>query len=66
MVLLFVVLLQIIPWNFPLLMALWKISPALAAGCTIVLKPAEQTPLSALHLASLVKEAGFPAGVVSS
>lgn len=56
---------QIIPWNYPLMMTAWKWGPALAAGCTIVLKPAEQTPLSALHLASLVKEAGFPAGVVN-
>jgi phenylacetaldehyde dehydrogenase len=56
---------QIIPWNFPLLMAAWKLAPALAAGCTIVLKAAEQTPLSALRLASLVLEAGFPPGVVN-
>src|SRR5439155_9377298 len=56
---------QIIPWNFPLLMAAWKISPALAAGCTIVLKPAEQTPLSALRLGELALEAGFPAGVLN-
>jgi phenylacetaldehyde dehydrogenase len=56
---------QIIPWNFPLLMAAWKIGPALAAGCTIVLKPAEQTPLSALRLGELVQEAGFPDGVVN-
>src|SRR6185437_2963909 len=55
---------QIIPWNFPLLMAAWKLAPALAAGCTIVLKAAEQTPLSALRLAELVLEAGFPPGVV--
>ncbi len=54
---------QIIPWNFPLLMAAWKIGPALAAGCTIVLKPAEQTPLSALLLAELAAEVGFPEGV---
>src|SRR5271165_7201669 len=51
---------QIIPWNFPLLMAAWKLGPALATGCTVVLKPAEQTPLSALKLAELVAEAGFP------
>ena len=51
---------QIIPWNFPLLMATWKLGPALAAGCTIVLKPAEQTPLSALRLGELICEAGFP------
>ncbi|MCK6471554.1 MAG: aldehyde dehydrogenase family protein [Planctomycetes bacterium] len=56
---------QIIPWNFPLLMAAWKLGPALAAGCTIVLKPAEQTPLSALRLGDLVCEAGFPDGVVN-
>ncbi|XP_050349959.1 aldehyde dehydrogenase, mitochondrial [Nymphalis io] len=56
---------QIIPWNFPLLMAAWKLGPALAAGCTLLLKPAEQTPLTALYLAQLVKEAGFPAGVVN-
>src|SRR6195256_4447635 len=56
---------QIIPWNFPLLMAVWKIAPALAAGCTIVLKPAEQTPLSALRLGELVMEAGFPPGVLN-
>ncbi len=56
---------QIIPWNFPLLMAAWKLGPALAAGCTIVLKPAEQTPLSALRLGELFVEAGFPAGVVN-
>jgi phenylacetaldehyde dehydrogenase len=56
---------QIIPWNFPLLMAAWKLGPALAAGCTVVLKPAEQTPLSALRLAELVMEAGFPKGVVN-
>ena len=56
---------QIIPWNFPLLMAAWKIAPALAAGCTIVLKAAEQTPLTALRLAELIVEAGVPAGVVN-
>jgi len=56
---------QIIPWNFPLMMAVWKIAPALAAGCTIVLKPAEQTPLSALRLGELIQEAGFPDGVVN-
>ncbi len=56
---------QIIPWNFPLLMAAWKLAPALAAGCTLVLKAAEQTPLSALRLAELVMEAGFPPGVVN-
>nr|XP_032514348.1 aldehyde dehydrogenase, mitochondrial isoform X2 [Danaus plexippus plexippus] len=56
---------QIIPWNFPLLMAAWKLGPALAGGNTLVLKPAEQTPLTALYLAQLVKEAGFPPGVVN-
>ncbi|MEH7307982.1 aldehyde dehydrogenase family protein [Neobacillus drentensis] len=56
---------QIIPWNFPLLMAMWKLGAALATGCTVVLKPAEQTPLSALYLAELIQEAGFPAGVVN-
>src|SRR5471032_3391672 len=56
---------QIIPWNFPLLMAAWKLAPALAAGCTIVLKVAEQTPLSALRLGELIQEAGFPKGVVN-
>jgi phenylacetaldehyde dehydrogenase len=56
---------QIIPWNFPLLMAAWKLGPALASGCTIVLKVAEQTPLSALRLGELIQEAGFPKGVVN-
>jgi phenylacetaldehyde dehydrogenase len=56
---------QIIPWNFPLLMAAWKLGPALAAGCTVILKPAEQTPLSALRLGELIEEAGFPQGVVN-
>ena len=56
---------QIIPWNFPLLMACWKIAPALAAGCTTVLKPAEQTPLTALRLGELALEAGVPAGVLN-
>ncbi len=56
---------QIIPWNFPLLMAAWKLAPALAVGCTVVLKTAEQTPLSALRLGELVLEAGFPPGVVN-
>ena len=56
---------QIIPWNFPLLMAAWKLGPALATGCTIILKPAEQTPLSALRLGELICEAGFPEGVVN-
>ncbi|HEX8503089.1 MAG TPA: aldehyde dehydrogenase family protein [Pyrinomonadaceae bacterium] len=56
---------QIIPWNFPLLMAAWKLAPALAAGNTIVLKPAEQTPVGAMELAALIQEAGFPDGVVN-
>src|ERR1700749_372567 len=56
---------QIIPWNFPLLMAAWKLAPALAAGNTVVLKPAEQTPVGAMGLASLIQEAGFPDGVVN-
>lgn len=56
---------QIIPWNFPLSMAIWKLAPALAAGCTVVLKPAEQTPLNALRLGELILDAGFPPGVVN-
>jgi len=56
---------QIIPWNFPLLMAAWKLGPALATGNTVVLKPAEQTPLTALRLAGLMAEAGLPDGVVN-
>ena len=56
---------QVIPWNFPLLMAAWKLGPALATGCTVVLKPAEQTPLTALRLGELFEEAGFPKGVVN-
>jgi aldehyde dehydrogenase (NAD+) len=56
---------QIIPWNFPLLMAAWKLAPALACGCVVVLKPAEQTPLTALRLAELIKKAGYPNGVVN-
>jgi phenylacetaldehyde dehydrogenase len=55
----------IIPWNVPFMMAAWKLAPALAAGCTVVLKPAEDTSLSALLLADLIEEAGFPAGVVN-
>ena len=55
----------IVPWNFPLLMAATKLAPALAAGCTVVLKPAEETPLTALFLAGLIQEAGFPPGVVN-
>jgi aldehyde dehydrogenase (NAD+) len=56
---------QIIPWNYPLLMQAWKLAPALATGNTIVMKPAEQTPLSALRLGELILEAGFPEGVVN-
>jgi betaine-aldehyde dehydrogenase len=56
---------QIVPWNYPLLMATWKLAPAICAGCTIVLKPAEQTPLSALELASSFNDAGLPPGVVN-
>src|ERR687892_366461 len=56
---------QMIPWNFPLLMAVWKLAPALAAGCTTVLKPAEQTPLTALRLGALLNEARIPDGVVN-
>ncbi|HUJ53723.1 MAG TPA: aldehyde dehydrogenase family protein, partial [Steroidobacteraceae bacterium] len=55
----------IVPWNFPLAMCAWKLGPALAAGCTVVLKPAEQTPLTALRLGELILEAGFPPGVVN-
>src|SRR6476646_5183497 len=56
---------QIIPWNFPLLMAAWKLGPALATGCCVVIKPAEQTPLSCLRLGELIQEAGIPDGVVN-
>src|SRR5256886_7959929 len=56
---------QIIPWNFPLLMQAWKLGPALATGCTVVMKPAEQTPLTALRVGELMLEAGFPEGVVN-
>ncbi|CAH1134378.1 unnamed protein product [Ceutorhynchus assimilis] len=56
---------QITPWNFPLLMAAWKLAPALAMGNTVILKPAEQTPLTSLYIAELSKEAGFPAGVIN-
>jgi aldehyde dehydrogenase (NAD+)/phenylacetaldehyde dehydrogenase len=56
---------QIVPWNFPLLIAIWKLAPALAAGCTVVLKPAEQTPLVALRLAELALESGMPPGVIN-
>src|SRR6187401_149013 len=56
---------QIIPWNFPLLMLAWKIAPALATGNTVVLKPAETTPLTALTFAEIVQQAGLPPGVVN-
>ena len=56
---------QIIPWSFPMLMQAWKLAPALATGNTVVMKPAEQTPLSALRIGELIVEAGFPAGVVN-
>ncbi len=56
---------QIIPWNYPIMMLAWKFGPVLACGNTVVLKPAEQTPLSALAIAALVKEAGFPPGVIN-
>jgi len=56
---------QIIPWNFPLLMLAWKVAPALAAGCTVVLKPAEFTPLTALCFAEIARDAGLPAGVLN-
>src|SRR5204863_1877225 len=56
---------QIIPWNYPLLMAAWKIAPAIAAGCTVVLKPAEQTPLTILLLAREFEAIGLPPGVVN-
>jgi phenylacetaldehyde dehydrogenase len=55
----------IVPWNFPLMMAISKIAPALAAGCTVILKPAEQTPLSAIRLGELIQEVGFPDGVIN-
>ena len=55
---------QIIPWNFPFLMASWKIAPALAAGCTVVLKPSEFVPLSAIKIAELLREAGLPEGIL--
>src|SRR5437868_8147087 len=56
---------QIVPWNYPLLMATWKLSPALAAGCSVVLKPDPQTPLSVLRIAELATEVGFPAGAIN-
>jgi len=57
---------QIIPWNYPIMMWAWKVAPALACGCTVVMKPSELTPLTALKLSELVKEAGFPPGVVNT
>src|SRR5437764_3796421 len=56
---------QIVPWNYPLMMATWKLAPALAAGCAVVLKPDPQTPLSVLRLAELATEVGFPAGAIN-
>lgn len=56
---------QISPWNYPLLQAAWKLAPALAAGCTVIMKPSELTPLTAIKTVELVEEAGFPAGVVN-
>ncbi|MFP3381437.1 aldehyde dehydrogenase family protein, partial [Bacillus sp. SIMBA_069] len=56
---------QIIPWNFPLLLAAWKLGAALATGNVVILKSAEQTPLSAIYLAELIQQAGFPEGVVN-
>src|SRR3954452_3740405 len=56
---------QVIPWNFPMLMAAWKIAPALACGCTVVLKPAETTPLTALKLAEIIQDCDLPPGVVN-
>src|SRR3989454_11372849 len=56
---------QIVPWNYPLMMATWKLAPALAAGCAVVLKPDPLTPLTALRLAELAAEAGFPAGAIN-
>ncbi len=56
---------QIIPWNYPLMMAAWKLAPAIAAGCACILKPAEQTPLTALEFANWFEEVGLPPGVVN-
>src|SRR5918995_3835621 len=56
---------QIVPWNYPLTMATWKLAPALAAGCSVVLKPDSQTPLTALRMAELATEVGFPAGAIN-
>jgi len=56
----------IVPWNFPLMIGMWKIAPALACGCTVVVKPAELTPLSMLRVAELFLEAGLPPGVLTS
>ena len=57
---------QIVPWNYPLMMSTWKLAPALAAGCSVVLKPDPQTPLTAIRLAELAAEVGFPAGMINS
>ena len=59
------VIAAIIPWNYPMLMAAWKVAPALAAGCTLVLKPSELTPLTAIELARIADEAGVPEGVLN-
>src|SRR4029434_6102029 len=56
---------QIVPWNYPLMMTTWKLAPALAAGCSVVLKPDPQTPLTAIRLAELAAEVGFPAGAIN-
>ena len=53
----------VVPWNFPLMMAVWKTAPALAAGCSVIIKPAEDTPLSAIRIAQIAKESGIPDGV---
>lgn len=55
-----------IPWNYPLMMWAWKVAPALAAGCCVIMKPSELTPITALVMCELAKEAGFPAGVINT
>ena len=55
----------IVPWNFPLMMAVWKMAPALAAGCSVIIKPAEDTPLTAIRVAKIAQEAGVPDGVLN-
>ena len=55
----------VVPWNFPLMMAVWKMAPALAAGCSVIIKPAEDTPLTAIRVAQIAKEAGIPDGVLN-